>query len=193
MTTTTATTTATTAATTAAARAAGARTGAGRVGALGPVLAVLLLALAVVVGREAALGLGWASGTSWLTAAADALDGFAPSVAVVVASCAAVVLGAWCVATGLSRRSRKAVALAATPGVHLGVRDVARLASGAARRCDGVLEARTSASRRTVTVTVRATSAAVRDDVRETVATQLAPLARAPRVRVRVQAPEVSS
>lgn len=189
----TTTTTSATTPTTGPERAAGARTGAGRVGALGPVLALLLLALAVALGREAAVGSGRLGGSSWLDAAAGALDGLEPSTALVAVACASVLLGAWCVATGLGRRSRRGVAVAGAPGVHLATRDVARLASGAAGRCDGVLGARSTASRSTVTVAVRATGAGVREDVQRAVESQLAPLARAPRVRVRVKAPEVSS
>ena len=174
-------------------RAADARTGSGRVGAVGPVLAVLLLALAVVLGREAAIGLGWLSGGRWLPPLSKSLDGLAPSGGLVAVCAVAIVLGAWLVLTGFARRSRRAVAVAGQAGVHLSTRDVARLASGAARRCDGVLDASTSASRKTVTVAVEATSADVRDDVTRAVAAQLAPLSRAPRVRVRVNAPEVLS
>ncbi|MFD0483147.1 DUF6286 domain-containing protein [Kineococcus sp. GCM10028916] len=174
-------------------RAAAARTGSGRIGAVGPVLAVLLLALAVVLGREAGIGLGWFGGGRWLPSLAKSLDGLAPSGALVAVCCVAIVLGAWLVVTGFGRRSRRAISVDGAAGVHLSTRDVARLASGAARRCDGVLEAKTTASRKTVSVAVQATSADVREDVARAVAAQLAPLSRAPRVRVRVNAPEVLS
>jgi hypothetical protein len=60
-------------------RAAAARTGSGRIGAVGPVLAVLLLALAVVLGREAGIGLGWFGGGRWLPSLAEPSSRCAPS------------------------------------------------------------------------------------------------------------------
>nr|WP_276612054.1 DUF6286 domain-containing protein [Kineococcus vitellinus] len=82
--------------------------------------------------------------------------------------------------TALGRRSRNAVAFAGAPGVFCTVRDVARIASATARRCDGVLEARSTAGRRTVAVEVRATSGQVRDDVQRAVEEQVRVLSPAP-------------
>ncbi|WP_432522633.1 DUF6286 domain-containing protein [Kineococcus sp. SYSU DK006] len=169
------------------ARAARRPTGAGRIGVVGPALAVLLLALAVLIGREAAVGWGALGGGSLLAPAVGALDGLTPSPALALGGLVALLAGVALVVTGLGRRRRDAIALAGAPGVFCTARDVARTASGAARRRDGVLEARSTAGRRTVAVHVRATSEAVRDDVQRAVEERLRVLTPTPRVRVKVE------
>ncbi|WP_432545636.1 DUF6286 domain-containing protein [Kineococcus sp. SYSU DK004] len=168
---------------------AGQPTGAGRVGVLGPVLAVLLLAVAAVLAREALVTWGTVGGQPWVPAAVDAADGLAPSPALAAVGVVLVLVGLWVLATGFARRSRRAVAVTSAPGVHVTTRDVARLASGAARSVDGVLSASSSASRRTVTVTVDATSGDVRTRVEDAVRSGLRSLDPQPRVRVAVRAP----
>lgn len=168
-------------------------TGAGRVGVLGPVLAVLLLALAVGCGREALVASGRVSGSSWLSPVLRGVDGATPSAAVVVGGVVAVLLGLWVLATGFARRSRRTVQVQGAPQTTLTTRDVARLAAGAAQQQDGVLSAATQAGRRSVDVRVEATTAAVRPAVERAVRGALDGLDPAPRVRVRVQAPASAS
>lgn len=168
-------------------------TGAGRVGVVGPLLALALLALAVVAAREALvaqdLARGLTGGRSWAAPALDAAGRLTPTAGLTVAGVVAAVLGLWLVATGLSRRSRHTVGIAGTPAATTTTRDVARLATGTARQQDGVLRASSRAGRRSVDVTVTATTTAVRDTVATAVTASLTHLDPAPRVRVRVSAP----
>nr|WP_281372915.1 DUF6286 domain-containing protein [Kineococcus aurantiacus] len=95
----------------------------------------------------------------------------------------------WLVATGFSRRSRRTVRLQGSASATTTTRDVARLATGAARQQDGVLHASSRAGRRRVDVTVSATTPLVRATVETAVRTALDRLDPAPRVRVRLEAP----
>lgn len=163
-------------------------TGSGRIGVVGPVLALLLTALGALLVREGAVGLGWLSGSTWLDAASGALDGYAPPTWVVAAGIVVLLVGLWLIATALGRRSRRTVALTSRSGIHLGLRDVARLASGAARDVDGVVSVSSSATRRAVHVRVVALATErVQDEVTTAVRDQLAPLDPTPAVKVTVE------
>ncbi|NAZ87476.1 DUF6286 domain-containing protein [Kineococcus indalonis] len=161
-------------------------TGSGRIGVVGPLLAVLLLALGLLLGREALVAAGALGGSAWLPAAAGGLDGLSAAWWLVPAGLAVALLGLWLVVSALRPRSRRTVPLAAGTGVFVHVRDLARLASGAAREVDGVLSASSSATRRAVTVTVHGTGD-VREQVSAAVTGALAPLRTPPRVSVRVR------
>ncbi|WP_432572094.1 DUF6286 domain-containing protein [Kineococcus sp. SYSU DK005] len=167
-------------------------TGAGRVGAVGPVLALLLLALALVLGREALVAWGSLGGPAWAPAVLGAVDGLRPGPAVAAGGAAAALLGLWLLATAFARRSRRSVAVRGSAAASTTTRDVARLAGGAARRVDGVLEASASAGRRSVEVAVEATTERVEEPVRTAVSEALRALDPVPRVRVRVRAPSAS-
>lgn len=163
-------------------------TGAGRIGWLGPLLAVLLLGIAVVLGQDAWTRLtgGAGSGTStWLGATIAALDGLAPSAALAVPAAIAIIIGLVLLVWAFSPRKRKALVLRGDLGAHLTTRDVARLASGAARQVDGVLDASASATRRKVTVQVTTTGdGATRGAVQADVQRALSALADAPKVTI---------
>lgn len=163
--------------------------GPGRLAVLGPVFAVVLLGVAVVLGREASVSWGWVSGESWIISAATFLDDQSVTPAVAVGGFVAVLLGFWLVVTGVRPRTRRTLRVAGSPDVHLGLRDLARLSSGAARSCDGVLSASSTASRRRVRVKVKATSGEVRDEVARAVSSQLIGLETPPRITVAVEAP----
>lgn len=168
-------------------RSAPAPTGSGRIGVVGPVLALLLTALGVLLVRDGAVGLGWFAGSTWLDAASAGLDGSTPPAWVVVAGVVAALVGLWLVAAALGRRTRRTVAVTSRSGVHLGLRDVARLASGAARDVDGVVSVSSSATRRVVRVRVEALATErVQDEVTTAVREQLAPLDPVPTVKVTV-------
>lgn len=168
-------------------RSAPAPTGSGRIGVVGPVLALLLTALGALLLREGIVGLGWVAGRPWLDSAAGSLDGFAPPAWVVAAGVVVVLVGLWLLVTALGRRTRRTIAVTSRSGIHLGLRDVARLASGAARDVDGVVSVSTSATRRVVHVRVRALATErVQDEVTTAVRDQLAPLDPTPTVKVTV-------
>jgi hypothetical protein len=103
----------------------------------------------------------------------------------------AVVIGAWWVYAALRPRRRTAVAVTARSSVWIGPADLARLASRAAEKVPGVVEARSSATLRKVTVTAKTTAgdaragvaAAVETAVRDATAVASPP----PTVRVRTR------
>jgi len=163
------------------------KTGSGPIGVVGPVLAVLLLALAVLLGREAAVGLGWLQGSPWLPPAASALDGLAAQTWMIAAGAVLALVGLWLVVTALRPRSRKTLPVTAETGVFVQTRDVARLASAAAREVDGVLSASSSATRSTVTVDVEALAPDVSAAVQQQVTDRLKALRKPVRVRVGVK------
>lgn len=163
-------------------------TGSGRVGAVGPVLAVLLLGVAFVLGREALVVGGAVTGRSWTPDVVGAVDGLTPVPAVAVGGVVAVVVGIWLLVTAFARRSRRAVGIAGSPAATTTTHDVARLATGAARQVDGVLSASSRAGRRTVDVAVKATTKAVGAAVEQAVDRALERIEPRPRVRVRVEA-----
>jgi len=153
---------------------------------VGPVLAVLLVALGALLVREALVAGGVVGGSAWLPPAADALDGTAPGAAAVVAGVVAALVGLWLVVVALRRRTRRTLAVGTSS--YLGVRDVARLAAGAARDVDGVLDASADATRRRVVVRGRATSRdGVEEPVRAAVAHQLSALTTPPTIVVRLR------
>lgn len=171
-------------------RAATQKSGSGPIGVLGPVLALLLLALGVLLLRDALVAAGAFTGTPWLPSATTALQGSPPKWWLIPAGIVAAVLGLWLIVTALRPRSRKTLALTSRTGVFLHTRDIARLASGAAEDVDGVLHVSSTATRRKVRVTVRATTGAgLEDAVVAAVSQRLAPLQSPPRVAVTVAAP----
>lgn len=168
-------------------------TGAGRIGAIGPVLAVLLLATAVVLGREALVAWGVVSGSRWLAPAADGLDGLRRSDPVVLAAgIVAVVVGLWLLVSAFARRSRRALTLrGAGAGVTTSTRDLARLATTVTTGTGGVLSASSAASRRRLEVHARATSADVRGELQQSLDALVSGLDPRPRVELHLHTPRV--
>ncbi|TXR57954.1 DUF6286 domain-containing protein [Quadrisphaera setariae] len=159
-------------------------TGAGTIGWLGPLLAVLLLGVAVVLGQDAWVRLNGGQST-WLGAVLSAPDGLAPATWLAAPAAVAVLLGLVLLVTAFARRKRRALVLRGDLGAHLTTNDVARLAAGAARQVDGVLDASATATRRKVTVDVTstgdsATTSAVQRDVDRALSALVSP----PRVTV---------
>jgi len=157
---------------------AAAATRAGPVGWWGVALAVLLVALGVVVVRDALVLAGRIEGQPWIAPVIDRADGLRPSTGLAVAGAVVALLGLWLVVVALGRRVRTRLDVASTPGMTIGLGDAARLAASAAEDVDLVQSARASATRRTVTVTVSVLEGDdVRDAVRSAVSARLAPLA----------------
>jgi hypothetical protein len=168
-------------------RAARQQTGAGRIGVVGPILAILLTAIGVVLLHDAISVADNRPGRSWLAAVVDGLNGFTAEWWLIPAGVAAALIGVWLIITALRPRSRKTLAVTSATGVFLRTRDIARLASAAADDVDGVLSAHSVASRRTGTVTVESDTAGIADRVQETVAQRLAALDDPLKVKVRVR------
>ncbi|MEZ0494648.1 DUF6286 domain-containing protein [Kineococcus sp. TBRC 1896] len=166
-------------------------TGAGRIGVIGPVLAVLLLAVAVVLGREALVAWGTVPGNRWLAPAADGLDGLRRTAPVVlVAGIVAVVVGLWLLLSAFARRSRRALTLSGSgAGVTTGTGDLARLATTTATGTDGVLKASSTASRRSLEVHAHTTSPDVRGRLEESLTGLLSGFDPQPRLKLHLHTP----
>jgi hypothetical protein len=163
------------------------KTGAGRIGVVGPVLAIVLTAVGVVLLHDAISEADNTPGRSWLAAIVEGLNGFTAEWWLIPGGVAVALIGVWLIVTALRPRSRKALAVTSATGVFLHTRDIARLASAAAHDVDGVLSANSVASRRTVTVTVESDTAGVAGHVQGAVAQRLAALADPVKVKVRVR------
>ncbi len=169
-------------------KAAGQQTGAGRIGLLGPVMALALTAIGFVLLHDAIAEADTQPGRTWLAAMVDGLDRLTAEWWMFPAGVGIALLGIWLINTASRPRSRKTLAVTSETGVFLRTRDVARLASAAADDVDGVLSASSVASRRTVTVTVESDREGVADLVLDTVGQRLSALASPPKVKVRVRA-----
>jgi len=164
---------------------AGLPTGAGSIGWLGPLLAVLLVGVAVVLGQDAWVRLNGGT-TTWLGSVVGALDGLAPAPWMAAVGVVLVLVGLWLVLKAFGRRKRDALAVRGSSGAHLTTGDVARLVTGAASQVDGVLDARTSASRRTATLSITTTGTpGTESQAQQAAERALSALASPPRVRVR--------
>ena len=164
---------------------AAAATRAGRVAWWSIALAVLLVALGVIVIREALVAAGRVDGDPWIAPVVDSLDGVVPSVLVSVVGVVVALLGLWLVVVALGRRVRTRLDVTSSTGTTLGLDDAARLAASAADEVDLVLSARASATRRSVTVMVTTLEGDdVTDAVRAAVTERLAPLAQPLSVKV---------
>lgn len=162
-------------------------TGSGPVAVAGPVLAVLVGALGVVLLQDALVTVQ-GSGSSWLTSATSSLVGVRPAGWMVPAGIVVALVGLWLLVTALRRRTRDALALTSASGAYVTTGDVARRASAAARDVDGVLSARSTATRHRVRVTVTTTGhPSTGDEVRAGVTEALTVLVRPLRVTVRAQ------
>jgi hypothetical protein len=160
-------------------------TRAGRVGWFSIVLAVLVVAVGVLVVRDALVAAGLVSGDPWVAPVVDSANGVGPSVLVTVVGVVLALVGLWLVAVALGRRVRTRLDVGSATGTTIGIADAARLAAAAADDVDRVVSARASATRRSVTVTVTVLEGDdVTDAVRAAVADRLSPLARPLSVRV---------
>ena len=161
--------------------------GPGKITAVGVVLALGLLGLGVIALHDALIPSGLVADRSWIDSALTTLDGSQPAPWMVPAGLLVVIVGVWALVTALRPRPSTAIALTAHTGVYLRPRDVARIARTATENVDGVTSATANATRRTVTVSVRAFAPErIGADVQRVVAHALDALAAAPKIRVRV-------
>jgi hypothetical protein len=168
-------------------RAARQRTGAGRIGIVGPILAILLTGIGVVLLHDAISEADTRPGRTWLAAVVNGLNGLTAEWWLIPVGVVVALIGVWLIVTAMRPRSRKTLAVTSATGVFLRTRDIARLASAAADDVDGVLSAHSVASRRTVTVTVESDTPGIAGHVQETVAQRLAALVDPPKIKVRVR------
>lgn len=155
-------------------------------------LAVLLIAAGAVCLRDTAVQAGLAGGEPWLPLVLKAVDGLQPSTIVLAVTIAAGVVGI--ALTGLAVKPRRATAVAARSdsggAVYVRLRDVAQAAATAARDVPGVEQVDSTATARKVSLRCVASApelAEVRHLVARAVRDELQPLARPPRITVRVR------
>lgn len=151
--------------------------------------AMVLIGLGGLGVREALVAAGWIGGASWIVDTVRAADGSAPMPWTPFAGIAAGIVGIVLVAVALKPRRRRAVRARAQTAVFVDVTDIARIASASAEGVPGVVSARTTASRRTLTVCCEVSGAAeaeLKSAVSRAVTTELAALEHAPRIRVRM-------
>ncbi|KKF00531.1 hypothetical protein WN67_18370 [Mycolicibacterium obuense] len=155
---------------------------------IGVVSALLLICLGAIGIRDGLAAAGAIRGPSWTRAAVDWFDGQSAHGWMVPVGALLAILGLVLVGAALSPRRRTALPVQATTSVYLDVSDTAKLAAAAARIVPGVTKATASATRRTVTVSVRTTGPEVtKDAVAAAVRTALQPLTSIPRISVRTQ------
>lgn len=156
---------------------------------LGAAMSVLLIALGAIGVREALVGVGWVGGEPWIADTVAAIDGSAPMPWTPFAGIAAGVVGIVLVVIAVKPQRRRAVRAHAATAVYVDVTDVARIASAAAEAVPGVISARSTASRRTLTIRCEVSGAAddeLKKAVNDSATTELEALERAPRIRVRM-------
>lgn len=158
---------------------------------LGPLLALVVIALGVAGVHD---GLGYAgalAGRPWLARLSDHLGVTSPDRGVVAWGIVSALLGLVLLSIALGRRPRPAHQVSGPIPLFLTDRDVALLASTAARDVDGVIEVGARATGRWVTLHVTSTAngpdPTIDDAVTAAVTGGLAPLQRPPRVRVAVK------
>lgn len=153
---------------------------------VGVLLALVLIAAGAIAVRDAALAAGLLHGRPWLPAAIDAVDVVSPATWMLPAGIVVTLLGMALVVVAFLPRRATATALAADTSVYVRHGDIATVATAAALDVPGVLDARSTATRRKVTVRCRVTgdAAEVRTLVADAVADALRPLHRAPRLAV---------
>lgn len=161
--------------------------GPGMISAVGVLLALVLISLGVVAIHDTLAWAGLVAGPAWIDSGLSTLDGLEPAPWMVPAGLLLTIVGGWLLFIAVRPRPSTAIALASRTGVYLRPKDVARIARAAAHDVDAVTSATATATRRTVTVSVRSTAPGqVATDVHAAVSDSLAALAAAPKIRVKV-------
>ena len=154
------------------------------------VLAVAVIGLGVVALRDVLIAAGAIAGVPWIVSALNYLDGLRVQNWTLVAGVGVAVLGVLLVGSAAKPRRRTHLPLS-VPGTWITARDIARLASSSARSITGVAAASAGGSGRKITLTVTVMAgydaALIKDAAHATVTKALAPMARLPRVRVRIK------
>ena len=158
-------------------------------------LALSLIALGVVAGRDALLDSGLISGSPWITGALRAADGWAQQAWMLPVTVVVAITGAWLVWIAIKPRRRTHLPLQAT-GTWIARRDVAHLVQAAAERTTGVASASANGSGRSITINVSLLAGfdaqEVEITVTNTVAQELSPLSKPPRVKMRMRSGDES-
>lgn len=154
------------------------------------VLALSLLGLGVVAGREALAAWGAVGGGSWLPTVADSIGAVGPQWWVLPTAVALVLVGVALLLVALRPRRRRHLLVGDGEGVWVHVDDLARLVRASVADLPGVLEARVRGGRRVLrvdVVTTASVTAPVRTQVERLVEQLLEDVHPRPRARVRVR------
>lgn len=148
----------------------------------------MLLGVGVVALRDTAIALQWLHGIPWIDTLIDRIDGLRFAWSMIPAGIAALALGMILVIVALRPRRRTALAVEAASSVWMSPWELAAVATYAANAVPGVFGARTSATRRALTITARvadsATTAAKAADVETAVRSAIGVVAHPPKVDV---------
>lgn len=152
------------------------------------VVALLVIAVGVVGVQHGLQAGGLVGPPSWLTRAAEGVDGLRAFAWTALVGLGLVLLGLWLVLTALRPRPRTSVALQARTGVYLRPRDVRRIAERAAGEVDGVTAVKVDATRSKVTARARTTGDPhVGPALENAIAASLKDLKQAPSVTVKTR------
>jgi hypothetical protein len=153
-------------------------------------VALALIGLGVVAVRDVLLWAGLITGAPWILNVLNYFDGLTPQTWMLPAGIAAALIGALMVASALRPRRRTHQPLRA-PGAWITTRDLIRLGRAAAQGITGVATTTAGGSARTVTVVVTPLAGydveTVKQAAHVAVTDALAPMARPPRVRIRIK------
>jgi hypothetical protein len=152
-------------------------------------LALLLAAVGGIGIREALVGVGWISGALWTPRVVDTLNGLTPAGWMSAAGVIVGLLGLALMVLAVLPRRRTGIPLSADTAVFLDRAALPKLVGAAARDVPGVLDARTTASRRKVVVRCRVTGQTpeLRQEVADAVSQELEALQTPPRIVVRIR------
>lgn len=163
--------------------------GVGLIPLLGVLWAVALVALGAIAIRDALAHAGAISGQPWITRALDATDDRSAADWMVAVAVGCLIVALWLAKQAVTPRPRNEARVSADTGVFIDAKSLRRLAEACARDVDGVDTASARAKPRSVTLTATTTpdqADEVKRRVADSVRSRLAPLAKAPRVRVRI-------
>lgn len=157
-------------------------------GYIGVLCALGLMALGVVGIRDGIAAAGWIRGSRWTQNAVNWIDGQSFHVWMIPVGVAALLLGLVCVYVAVKPRRVRAIPLTARTSIYLDLADTSRVAAAAARAVPGVVDVRSRARRRTITIRAQTTGgdpASQRAAIIDAVTDALSSLAKTPTVRVR--------
>jgi Family of unknown function (DUF6286) len=152
------------------------------------VMALILIAAGVIVGRDALIGVGVVAGSPWITACLEFLDGLNAQSWMLPAGIATAVVGLVLLVAAVKPRRRTHRATKA-PGAWIAPRDIRRISRGALLSLTGVAEATAGGSANTLTLTITPVAgydaSQLDSAVRATLTETLEPLVTPPRIKTR--------
>ncbi|QNG20034.1 hypothetical protein G4H71_14360 [Rhodococcus triatomae] len=157
-------------------------------GYVGALVAIALLAVGVIALRDAAVSTPWLDGERWIDSGVRAVDGASPRTWMVPVGVLLAVAGVLALVVAVKPRGKVGTAVSTTTGVWIEPRDIARLATATAESVPGVVEARSTATRRKVSVLVTTSDDSVdTNPVEDAVNQAFSAMETPPKVRIRTR------